>query len=49
MKNILRSSWYGIGIAVIGFLFMGYGIFRGEISVVMEKAINICTECIGIG
>lgn len=49
MKHFLYSSRYGIGIAVIGFLFIGYGIFRGEMSVVMEKAINICMECIGIG
>jgi hypothetical protein len=36
-------------IAVIALLMMGFGINRGEMSVVLEKAIHICLECIGIG
>lgn len=39
----------GILIAVLGMGMMAYGIFRGEMEVVMMKAINICLECIGIG
>lgn len=49
MKERLRSRGAGIFGAVIGLLAMGYGIYRGEMSVVFEKAINICMECIGIG
>lgn len=49
MKHFLYASRYGIAIAGIGLLLIGYGIVRGEMSVVIEKAINICTECIGIG
>ncbi|GFI31851.1 MAG: thioredoxin [Lachnospiraceae bacterium] len=45
----LHSSRTGIFVAVCGLLMAGYGIYRGEISVVLEKAINICMECIGIG
>ena len=33
----------------IGFLMMTLGIARGEHHTVLEKAIKICLECIGIG
>ena len=33
----------------IGVLFIILGILRGEAQVVLEKAIRICMECIGIG
>jgi hypothetical protein len=40
-------------IPVIVFLtgagLMYAGIYRGEIEIVLRKAINICLECIGIG
>lgn len=29
--------------------FIAYGVHRGEVSVVLKKAINICLECIGLG
>lgn len=32
-----------------GAAFMLIGIERGEVGVVLRKAINICLECIGIG
>ena len=32
-----------------GFAFLLIGIFRGEVGVVLQKAIRICLECIGIG
>ncbi|MDO4306714.1 MAG: CD1871A family CXXC motif-containing protein [Eubacteriales bacterium] len=49
MKKRLQSSWIGIGIAALGIGMMAFGISRGEMGVVMTKAINICLECIGIG
>lgn len=39
----------GMFLAVLGLAMMGFGICRGEMAVVMEKAVNICMECIGIG
>lgn len=32
-----------------GFLMIVLGIMRGEHHTVLEKAIKICLECIGIG
>jgi hypothetical protein len=49
MSRILSAPRAGIVIAVLGLLVMGFGICRGEMAVVLEKAINICMECVGIG
>jgi hypothetical protein len=48
-KGILRSTWITILLLITGTVWMGIGIWREEYTVVMEKAINICLECIGIG
>lgn len=34
---------------VAAFAMIVYGVSRGEVSVVLTKAINICMECIGLG
>lgn len=39
----------GIFMAAAGLCLMIFGIFRGEMSVVFDKAVRICMECIGIG
>lgn len=49
MKKIVCAPRGGICLAAIGLVMMGFGILRGEVPVVLEKAINICMECIGIG
>ncbi len=49
MRDFFRFSKTGFGLAAAGLLMMGFGIYRGEVSVVFEKAVNICMECIGIG
>ncbi len=49
VKRLLQYPRAGALAAVAGVLMMGYGICRGEMAVVLTKAINICMECIGIG
>ena len=49
MKKFVCAPRGVICLAAIGLVMMGFGIFRGEVPVVLEKAINICMECIGIG
>ena len=49
MRRPDRFDWRGICAAGAGLLMMGYGIYRGEMKVVFDKAVNICMECIGLG
>lgn len=49
MREIIRDKKAAISILIVAVLFIGYGIFRGEINTVFQKAAAICLECIGIG
>lgn len=44
-KRVLLS-WL---VLVIGICFIAYGAYRGEVDTVLNKAIHICLECVGIG
>ncbi|MGI6497504.1 MAG: CD1871A family CXXC motif-containing protein [Oscillospiraceae bacterium] len=37
------------GILAAAVLMVGFGVWSGEVRTVLEKAVNICLECIGIG
>lgn len=41
--------WGSLLLAFIGLIFILLGIWRGEMNTVLQKASNICLECIGIG
>ncbi len=44
VKKLVR-----LAIFMVAGVMTVYGISRGETAVVLNKAINICLECIGIG
>lgn len=48
MTEKRRNLLFG-GVLLLGAAFMVFGIFRGEIDVVLRQAVTICLECIGIG
>lgn len=46
---LIKSNLITIQFLIIGAIFLLLGIWREEYTIVMEKAINICLECVGIG
>lgn len=38
-----------LGLLVLSLSFVIYGSLRGEVVTVLQKAIRLCLECIGIG
>ena len=51
MKKLTQAqiSLVGVVVIVLGIVFVITGVMRGEAAVVLNKAVNICLECIGIG
>lgn len=46
----MRSKYLPAAVVlVIGLAFVALGLWRGEAEVVLQKAVVICMECIGIG
>ena len=48
-RSFSFPRWGSLILVLIGLAFMGFGIWRGEMNTVLQKASNICLECIGIG
>lgn len=38
-----------IFILLASFFLIGIGIYRDEVATVLNKGINLCLECVGIG
>jgi hypothetical protein len=48
MSNCFKYKIQGL-VCILAAAFLFYGISRGEMGVVLNKAVNICLECIGLG
>ncbi|MFV0517618.1 MAG: CD1871A family CXXC motif-containing protein [Aminipila sp.] len=44
-----RRTTIGAVVLILGLIFIMIGVSNGESKVVLQKAIMICLECIGIG
>ncbi len=40
---------FGHIVLLFGITAMAFGIYRGEVGIVLRRAVVICLECIGIG
>ncbi|MBR5980482.1 MAG: thioredoxin [Firmicutes bacterium] len=44
-----RRTQLRLAVLAAGIVFLAAGLYRGEFSDVLAKAMRICLECIGIG
>jgi len=50
LKSTKKALWrLRLGTLAAAFLLIGIGLARGEHLEVLQKAVRICLECIGIG
>lgn len=47
--NHNKSALPAAAAVIAGAFLMYFGVSRGEVGIVLRKAITICLECIGIG
>ncbi len=46
--NFVKNT-VSILLLLLALSFVALGMYRGEVSVVFNKAIRICMECVGLG
>ena len=44
-----KKTWIGAGLLVCGLVLILIGVKSDEVATVLQKSVNICLECIGIG
>ncbi len=48
-RNLFHKFFFKISLLLIAVAFIFIGILRGEHTLVLQKAVLICMECIGLG
>ena len=48
-KQLSKKAGVQILFLLLGLAFLVCGVMRGEAGVVLNKAIKLCLECVGIG
>ena len=48
-KKCSLVTWLRVALLCVGIFLLAYGFFTGGTADVLTKAINICTECVGLG
>ena len=48
-RNIFKSRVLSVALVALGIAMMYIGAQQGEALIVLNKAIKVCMECIGIG
>ncbi len=48
-KEVRQKSLLRYGLLVLGCVFAAVGILQKDYVIVLQKAVRICLECIGIG
>ena len=41
--------YFQLGAILISIAFIFFGVERGEVEIILKKAIHICLECVGLG
>lgn len=49
MLPFFKTNRITLSLILAGAVLMGFGAGRGEMALVLRKAVNLCLECIGIG
>ena len=48
-KQLSKKAAAQVLLLLLGAAFLVYGASRGEAGIVLNKAIKLCLECVGIG